>query len=258
MRESPARWWHSHWVGVTLGEVPRWRCSPECLHSLSALVVSFLFRDWLLPSCHPAFSLPGANARPPSSPKFIWAHDIVACPPLISHPSFCFSCSHICWWHWRKRIWAPASSGWVCGRTSLPVLDAPVSSGSLFGPAVEGFVERFTEAQKSSQAMQHFLPKRTSSSAASSRPRPSPTQQTAKPTPTTPERRPPEGREIEGAHARRDTAPSWSDKNPGPRSPWIRCRRSPPYQPGRKRRGPSLTTAGPPCKQPLICLSPPT
>ncbi len=75
----------------------------------------------------------------------------------------------------------------------VPFLDAPVSSGSLFGPAVEGFAERFTEAQKSSQAMQHFLAKRTSSSVASSRPRPAPTQQTAKPTPATPEPRPPEG-----------------------------------------------------------------
>ncbi len=27
-------------------------------------------------------------------------------------------------------------------------LDAPISSGSLLGPAVEGFAERFTEAQK--------------------------------------------------------------------------------------------------------------
>ncbi len=53
----------------------------------------------------------------------------------------------------------------------VPFLDAPVSSGSLFGPAVEGFAECFTEAQKSSQEMRHFLPKRTSSSSASSRPR---------------------------------------------------------------------------------------
>ncbi len=41
----------------------------------------------------------------------------------------------------------------------VPFLDAPVSSGCLFGPAVEGFAECFTEAQKSSQVMQHFLPK---------------------------------------------------------------------------------------------------
>ncbi len=73
-------------------------------------------------------------------------------------------------------------------------LDAPVSSGSLFGPAVEGFAERFREAQKSSQAMRHFPPKRTSSSFASSRPRTAPTQQPAKPTPTAPEPRTPEGR----------------------------------------------------------------
>ncbi len=69
---------------------------------------------------------------------------------------------------------------------TIPLLDAPVSSGSLFGPAVVGFVERFTEAQKLSQAMRHFLPKRTSSSSALSRHRPAPTQQTAKLMPTTP------------------------------------------------------------------------
>ncbi len=74
----------------------------------------------------------------------------------------------------------------------IPFLNAPVSSGSLFGPAVEGFAERFTEAQKSSQAMRHFLPKRTSSSSASlaslsSRPKSVPTQQTAKLAPTTPQ-----------------------------------------------------------------------
>ncbi len=76
----------------------------------------------------------------------------------------------------------------------IPFLDTPISSGSLSGPAVECFAERFTEAQKSSQAMRHFLPKRTSSSSASSRPKSAPTQQTAKPAPTTPEHRPPEER----------------------------------------------------------------
>ncbi len=109
-------------------------------------------------------------------------------------------------------------------------LDTPVSSGSLFGPAVEGFAERFTEAQKSSQAMRHFLPKRTSSSSASSRPRPAATQQTAKPTPTTPH---------------------------SSASGTFQRLRNPPEQPGRKRRGQSLATAGPPRKQPLMCLSPP-
>ncbi len=32
-------------------------------------------------------------------------------------------------------------------------LDAPISPSGLFGPAVEGFAECFTEAQKASQAM---------------------------------------------------------------------------------------------------------
>ncbi len=74
----------------------------------------------------------------------------------------------------------------------IPFLDAPISSGSLFGPALEGFAECFTEAQKSSQTMQHFFPKRTSSSSASSHPKSVPTLQTAKLAPTTPEPRPPE------------------------------------------------------------------
>ncbi len=58
----------------------------------------------------------------------------------------------------------------------IPFLDAPISSGSLFGPAVKGFAERFTEAQKSSKAMRHFLPKRTSTSSASSCPKSAPIQ----------------------------------------------------------------------------------
>ncbi len=46
--------------------------------------------------------------------------------------------------------------------------------------------------------MRHFLPKCTSSSAASNHPRPVPTQQTAKPMPATPEPRPPESRRDRG------------------------------------------------------------
>ncbi len=53
-------------------------------------------------------------------------------------------------------------------------LDAPISPSGLFGPAVEGFAERFTEAQNASQAMRHFP---------LSRPRTAPTQQPAKPAP---------------------------------------------------------------------------
>ncbi|ROL54791.1 hypothetical protein DPX16_23237 [Anabarilius grahami] len=73
-------------------------------------------------------------------------------------------------------------------------LDAPVSPSGLFGPAVEGFTERFTAAQKSSQAMRHFLPKRSSSASASSRPRPAPAQQT-KPAPSTSQAAPPKDRQ---------------------------------------------------------------
>ncbi len=62
-------------------------------------------------------------------------------------------------------------------------LDAPISPSGLFEPAVKGFAERFTEAQKASQAMRHFLPKRSSPAAAQSRPRTAPTQQPAKPAP---------------------------------------------------------------------------
>ncbi|KAL0147865.1 hypothetical protein M9458_056824 [Cirrhinus mrigala] len=40
----------------------------------------------------------------------------------------------------------------------VPFLDAPISPTGLFGPSVEGFAERFSAAQKTSQAMQHFLP----------------------------------------------------------------------------------------------------
>ncbi|ROL54892.1 hypothetical protein DPX16_12761 [Anabarilius grahami] len=69
-------------------------------------------------------------------------------------------------------------------------LDAPVSPSGLFGPAVEGFTERFTAAQKSSQAMRHFLPKRSSSASAPSRPRPAPAQQT-KPAPSASQAAPP-------------------------------------------------------------------
>ncbi len=96
----------------------------------------------------------------------------------------------------------------------VPFLDATVLSGSLFGSAVEGFAEHFTEAQKSSQAMRHFLPKRTSSSSASSPPRPAPTQQTAKPMPTAPETRPPEGQRDRGCSRS-------ARRYPFPEAPWT-------------------------------------
>ncbi len=57
----------------------------------------------------------------------------------------------------------------------IPFLDSPVSPTGLFGPAVEGFAERFTATQKSSQEIRHFLPKRSSPAAASSCPKMAPT-----------------------------------------------------------------------------------
>ncbi|KAL0204549.1 hypothetical protein M9458_002567, partial [Cirrhinus mrigala] len=63
------------------------------------------------------------------------------------------------------------------------VLDAPVSPTGLFGPAVEGFAERFSAAQKTSQAMRHFLPRLSSSAAASGCPKSAPPQQPVKPAP---------------------------------------------------------------------------
>ncbi|KAI2645948.1 hypothetical protein H4Q32_025302 [Labeo rohita] len=68
----------------------------------------------------------------------------------------------------------------------VPFLDAPISPTGLFGPSVEGFAERFSAAQKTSQAMRHFLPKRSSSMAASGRPKPTPPQQPVRPASTAP------------------------------------------------------------------------
>ncbi len=145
----------------------------------------------------------------------------------------------------KRLLWLTITEMKEAGK--VPFLHAPVSSSSLFGPAVEGFAEHFTEAQKSSQ-LQHFLPKRISSSSASSRSRPAPIQQTAKPPPTVPEPWTPEGRRDRG-HSRS------ARRYPLPEAPRTLAQDRL-GQPGRKRRGPSLATAGPPRKQPLLCLSP--
>lgn len=63
----------------------------------------------------------------------------------------------------------------------MAFLDSPVSPKGLFGPAMDGFTEHFTEAQKTLQVLRHFLPKRPSSAAVSSRPKTATTQQYAKP-----------------------------------------------------------------------------
>ncbi len=98
-------------------------------------------------------------------------------------------------------------------------------------------------------AMRLFLPKRTSSSSASSCPRPGPTQQTAKSTPTAPGPRPPD------AHAWHDATLSRSAKDPCPRSYWFRRLRNPPEQPGRKRRGPESSYRWTNSASSLYCVS---
>lgn len=67
-------------------------------------------------------------------------------------------------------------------------LDAPITSSGLFGPAVKNFTERYSEAQQASQAMRHFLPKRSSSTSGGGRRAPS--SQRDKPAPSATKPRP--------------------------------------------------------------------
>lgn len=53
-------------------------------------------------------------------------------------------------------------------KDKVTFLDLPFYSKEFFGPAMDGFAERFTAAQKSLQAIHNFLPKRSSSVADSS------------------------------------------------------------------------------------------
>ncbi|KAI2663140.1 ORF V: Enzymatic polyprotein [Labeo rohita] len=123
----------------------------------------------------------------------------------------------------------------------VPFLDAPISPTGLFGPSVEGFAERFSAAQKSSQAMRHFLPKRSSSTAASGRPKSAPPQQPVKPASTTP------------SAAAAAAQPAKAEPRLRSRS----ARRYPFPKRERKRRGQSLALAGPPPKRPLLNLQAP-
>ncbi len=129
-------------------------------------------------------------------------------------------------------------------------LDAPISPSGLFGPAVKGFAERFTEAQKASQAMRHFLPKRSSPAAAQSRPRTAPTQQSAKPAPAVYAPQPARTQQPRGRSrsARRHPPPTPgppTQDSVGPCAPGVLliCRTG---------RGSSPATAGPPTKRPLM------
>ncbi len=100
--------------------------------------------------------------------------------------------------------------------------------------------------------MRHFLPKRSSSAAASSRPSTVPTQQPAKPV-------------LPAAQLASKPEPCRRSRSarrypfPKRQRPWpkiVRPRRHPDLR-DRKRRGSSLATAGLPPKQPLLCLQAP-
>ncbi len=114
-------------------------------------------------------------------------------------------------------------------------LDAPFSSGSLFGPAVGRALlnvsRRLKRCNTSSLSTPALLLLPVAPGLRRLRRQLN-------------QRQPPRSPdllmigEIEGVHARHDAAPSWSAKDPGPRSPWIRRLRSPPDQPGKKEEGP--------------------
>ncbi|KAL0173136.1 hypothetical protein M9458_033447, partial [Cirrhinus mrigala] len=120
----------------------------------------------------------------------------------------------------------------------VPFLDAPISPTGLFGPSVEGFTERFSAAQKTSQAM-----------AASGRPKPTPPQQPVRPASTAPSAtaaaaQPAKAEpRLRSRSARRYPFP----KRQGPR-PKLALDPAPPP------RGLSLALAGPPPKRPLLNL----
>ncbi len=108
----------------------------------------------------------------------------------------------------------------------------PRPSGFVWQPVFTSCGELCWTLHGSSEvvrAMQDFLPKRTNSSSSSSRPRPAP-KRTAKPTQTDPEPRPPQDRLGSGASKILVNSQA-------------------------ERGEPSLATAGPPRKQPLLCLS---
>ncbi len=111
------------------------------------------------------------------------------------------------------------------------------------------------EAQKSSQAMQHFLPKRISSSSASSRPRPALTQQTAKPTPTVPEPWPPEVRRNRGCSRSARRYPFPKRQGPQPKIALDLAPQKSSWKARQKEEGSESHYRCTTRKQSLLCLS---
>ncbi|KAL0165985.1 hypothetical protein M9458_037829, partial [Cirrhinus mrigala] len=126
-------------------------------------------------------------------------------------------------------------------------LDAPLSPTGLFGPSVEGFTERFSAAQKTSQAMRHFLPKRSSSRATSGCPKPTPSQQPVRPASTAPSAAAAQPAKAEPRLRSRSARRYPFPKRQGPR-PKLALDPAPPP------RGLSLALTGPPPKRPLLNL----
>ena len=62
-----------------------------------------------------------------------------------------------------RHLWLPLADMSETERAVF--LNAPLSPTGLFGPAVSGIVDCFSEVQKASQAMNLFLPRRSSSAA---------------------------------------------------------------------------------------------
>ncbi len=134
----------------------------------------------------------------------------------------------------------------------VPFLDSLVSPTGLFGLAHEDIAESFTAAQKSSLAMRHFLPKHSSSVAASSRPKMAPTQQLEKPAPPAAQL----AAKPEPRHRSHSARPQPFPKCQEPRPKIVLdpvLRRLPDLR-DRKRKGTSLAAAGLPLKQPLLFL----
>ncbi|XDV25663.1 hypothetical protein PO909_029542 [Leuciscus waleckii] len=90
-------------------------------------------------------------------------------------------------------------------------LNAPLSPTGLFGPAVNGIVDRFSEVQKTTQAMNLFLPRRSSSAAR--RPRDQPAQSSTQ----RPARPPSSQRRQGGCPGSRSTSRNRPPPSRGPR-----------------------------------------
>ncbi len=111
------------------------------------------------------------NPNPTAFKKLHSATDLAQCATKMTAQAICRSMASLM--VLERHLWLNLME--MKDADKVPFLDSPVSPTSLFGPAVEGFAERFTAEQKSSQAMWHFLPKHSSSAAASSRPKMVPT-----------------------------------------------------------------------------------